>query len=75
MHPKNLFEELFYESKTTTLETIQEELDKVSNDLEVAQGMDIREELKFQLVLELADKKNKLINAFHKAIDDKYLER
>lgn len=71
MYPKNLFEQLFYEN-TTTLETIQEELDKVSNDLEVAKGMDIREELKYQLVLELSDKKCKLIKALHQAIDDKY---
>jgi len=61
-----------YEHKLTTLETIQEELNKVSNDLEVAKGMNIRDELKFQIVLELADKKRKLIKAFHKAIDEKY---
>lgn len=58
---------------TPTFETIQDELDKISNDLEVAKEMDIRDELKFQLVLELSDKKCKLIQELHKAIDDKYL--
>lgn len=58
---------------TTTIEEIQKELDKVSNDLEVAIDMEVREELKFQLVLELSDKKCKLIKELHKAIDDKYL--
>ena len=54
------------------LETLKEELDKVSNDLEVAEKMDIREDLKFQLVLELTDKKYQLIKALHKAIDEIY---